>query len=53
MSISLRLGSFLNPTMGVDGNVVAQSLLCSIIFQFLPINFLISGLLGLSNINNK
>ena len=45
VSISLKLGNFLKPTIGLVLNVCAQSLLCSIIFQFLVMNFLTSGLL--------
>ena len=47
VSNSLRLGNFLKPTIGLVSKVWAQSLLCSIMFQFVVMDFLISGLPGL------
>ena len=47
VSKSLRFGNPLKPMMGLSGNVLAQSLLCWIIFQLSWMNPLMSGLRGL------
>ena len=47
VSMSLRLGSLLNPTIGLLVNSCPQSALLVIMFQFLWIMFLMLGLQGL------
>ena len=46
VSLSLRFGSLLNPTMGLSLNIGPQSWLFVIIFQFLWINSFMLGLPG-------
>ena len=47
VSMSLRFGSLLNPTIGLLVNSCPQSALLVIMFQFLWIMFLMLGLEGL------
>ena len=47
VSISLRFGSLLNPTIGLLVNSWPQSALLVMMFQFLWIMFLMFGLQGL------
>ena len=47
ISKSLRFGNLLKPMMSLSGNMLAQSLLCCIMFQLSWMNPLMFGLRGL------